>query len=300
MTGHFSIVLPTYYSDSLMDTIRGILSQSDFDQVLEILVVGQQNFEEELSIPKVRYIDVRENPTPARNRNIGVYHSSGEWICFLDSDSVPIPNWLYNLQITIEEGEKIIAGAVDIPATMPYWGKCDHYAGFGDQARGIYSGRYLPFAASINLCIQKKTFIELLGFNEGFKTAGGEDREFCWRAVQSGEQIRFNKNAIVSHNHSRASFTSCWRHIYHYGQVTAQFRRMYIDQRPSRLAIGFKLAQKPIIGEIAAIFHATIRYFQRLITRPRILKRIYLLPGIYLMDCALSLGMIGNVRKNDR
>jgi GT2 family glycosyltransferase len=59
----------------------------------------------------------------------------------------------------------------------------------------------MRFFPSNNLAVSKKRFHELGGFDTSFLLAGGEDREFCYRWLQSGGRLRRAPNAVVEHAH---------------------------------------------------------------------------------------------------
>ena len=56
---------------------------------------------------------VPEKPTIAEQRNLGIQHSDGDIIVFLDASCVPCTNWLASLVSPIRhEQEYIVAGGV--------------------------------------------------------------------------------------------------------------------------------------------------------------------------------------------
>jgi GT2 family glycosyltransferase len=75
----------------------------------------------------------------------------------------------------------------------------------------------MRFFPSNNLAVSKKRFRELGGFDPGFRLAGGEDREFCYRWLKSGGRLRRAPNAVVEHTH-RLNPSSFWRQHFHYGR----------------------------------------------------------------------------------
>jgi glycosyltransferase involved in cell wall biosynthesis len=86
-----SVVIPTYNrANDLVIAIKSVLKQTY--PVTEILVCddGSTDNSKELvtaiNNPKVKWIDCGKNGGPAIPRNIGIKHSQGDWVAFLDSD----------------------------------------------------------------------------------------------------------------------------------------------------------------------------------------------------------------------
>lgn len=297
MDGTISVIIPTYHSESLRDTLVAIVEQQAFDKIHEIIVVGQQESTGFAELPKVRFISVAERPTPARNRNIGAIEAVGEWLCFTDSDCIPEPDWIDQIRCTIVTGRAAVGGAVAVPSEIGYWGLCDHLLAFQGQLADGNSDRELNFAATLNFCIRRELFITLGGFDESFTEAAGEDLDFCWRLREAGYAIVFAPEAVVCHNHSRRDFVSTWRHLYRYGEALSQFRL----RRGGSAAwhIAGPLIKLPLIGELAGFTRVGLRAFLRVADRPRLLRHWWALPGMAVLDCAHTLGIISATRTPD-
>ncbi|MGM0792394.1 MAG: glycosyltransferase family 2 protein [Bacillota bacterium] len=97
MNPKVSVVIPFYNRvDWLEEAVKSVLNQT-YD-VYEIIVVNdgsRENMDGFLSRygSKVRYI-VKENGGPAKARNIGIELSKGDYIAFLDSDDIWLPQKL--------------------------------------------------------------------------------------------------------------------------------------------------------------------------------------------------------------
>lgn len=298
MADTLSLIIPVYQSDTLQDTLQAIAMQSALDRVAEIIVVGKQTFTPRSDLPQLMYISVTENPIPAHNRNIGAGYVTSDWICFIDSDCLPDIHWIEHIFNALTPDTVALAGAVDIPPNMSYWGQCDHLLGFEKQAKGIANQPYINYAATLNFCIRRDIFFSLGGFNVSFTSAGGEDREFGWRLEQAGYKIRFIQDAIVIHNHPRSSFQSAWQHIYHYGQVTAQFRLLHNRESGNKWLFSKQIAKIPGIGELAGIARIFIRSLLRFFRYPLLGKYLQYEPGMAVLDIAHTWGMIGTIRAN--
>jgi GT2 family glycosyltransferase len=291
-----SIIIPVNQAESLKATIDGLAIQTKYALIKEILIVGYQESKDYPALANLSYIQVDDSPTPAHNRNIGAKAANGEWLVFTDSDCVPKDNWIETLVDAMSPMDSVLAGAVDVPEKMPYWGSCDHYFGFATTAYRFANHPTIPYAPTLNFAIRRSFFNDLGGFNELFLNAGGEDREFCWRISQRRIPIRFVSQAVVVHNHPRKNFSSAVRHIYHYGLVTGQFRSIYRKQWSVPRRMGLKVAQIPIIGDLIGFIRVILRGLIRLGNQAYLQKLRYL-PGIMILDFSFTLGMIRALRR---
>ena len=278
----FSIIIPTYRSKQLKNSLKAIANLNDIELVQDVLVVGLQDSTEFPTVPRLRYIEILDTPTPAHNRNIGVQEAQADWICFIDSDCSPEPDWLEQIRSAIQKDTVAVAGAVKIPDNMSYWGICNHLFGFEYQAVELAGPDEVPYAATLNFSIRRDVFLALGGFDEDFQTAGGEDRDFGWRLKQAGYRIWSEPAAQVLHNHTRQDFPSALKHVYHYGCVAAQFRQKYAQLNNRKWHTFRTIARIPFIGETAGIIRSILRNLTRFITQSKYRKQAIFIPGIIL------------------
>ena len=132
---------------------------------------------------------------------------------------------------------------------MSYWGLCDHYAGFGDQAYRVFNGNSLPYAATLNFYIRKDLFTKLNGFNEVYTSAGGEDRALLLaRSSARRKNFLHSKSNCFSQSFSIIS-KICVDPPLHYGQVTVKFRGVNNSSNFTR-RLGYSLIKLPILGKL--------------------------------------------------
>lgn len=116
MTPLISIIVPTYNSFKFLpETIDGVLNQTY--QNFEILVIddkstdGTEKLFDEHSVyfnnQKIKYLRLEKNfGGPAGPRNKGIDIAKGEYICFLDSDDIWMPEKL-ELQLRRMQSENL-------------------------------------------------------------------------------------------------------------------------------------------------------------------------------------------------
>jgi cellulose synthase/poly-beta-1,6-N-acetylglucosamine synthase-like glycosyltransferase len=289
-----TIIIPTFHSQNLGQVVEAVEQQSLKQAIEAIFVVGQQP-DWELLRDQVRYIPVENMPTSARNRNMGVDLANTEWICFLDSDCIPDICWLEKLAQMIQQGERAVVGAVLIPEANSYWNHCDYLAGFTSQIPGLSSAMYLEYATMTNFLIRKDVFLNTGGFDEEFSTTG-EDREFCWRLVNSGTKIRFAREAIIIHDHSRENFKQTWNHLFNFGHGTARFRMKHLQSTGLLWKFGYRVSRIPLLGEVVGIMRVCLTWFIKVKFHPSLMLYGKYLPGVILLNIAHTFGMIYTLR----
>ena len=102
----FSIVIPCYNREQFLTrSITSVLSQKFPIWKLVVVDDGSTDNTKEVvasfNDPRISYI-YQENAERSAARNKGIAHSTGEWICFLDSDDEYQPDYLQELAKFIE------------------------------------------------------------------------------------------------------------------------------------------------------------------------------------------------------
>jgi GT2 family glycosyltransferase len=293
----FSIIIPTYQSTHIQETISAIDCYIHHNYLLDVLIVGEQD---DLFLPdnsKYYSIRVDKNPSPARNRNAGASMAKGEWLVFFDSDCIPLHNWFDKILESLGN-DNIYVGSIDLDPRMPYWSWCDHLLSFNNQINGISKKKFLNYAASNNLVVRKNLFIDLGGFDESFSRPAGEDYDFCVRAGDLGQKIVYVNEAVVIHNHKRKNFRDSWNHLYTYGESTIQRRYKNKSDYDFYHKWIYTLLRIKIVGEVIGLCRVFGRGFLRPLLNPALTKFWKYFPGMILLDIAHTSGMIKYLRSH--
>lgn len=108
-TPFFSVIIPTYNREkSIVEAVESVLSQTFKDFELLVIDDGSTDGTAQLLKPiserdaRLRYI-YQENAERSAARNNGIDQSKGQYLCFLDSDDIYLPEHLEKFHQTIIE-----------------------------------------------------------------------------------------------------------------------------------------------------------------------------------------------------
>jgi glycosyltransferase involved in cell wall biosynthesis len=176
-----SVIVPSYNSFKTIEyTIKGLLSQPD-GLIDEIIIVDSSVDDKTRPVlskyesEKIRVIKASAGPGVARN--IGVRHSKGDILVFIDSDAYPMPGWISNIIKAVEKGCVIGAGSIAVPefqkkmviATAQLFLQYNEYMDAG-------AARIKPFVPSVTMFCDRKLFERFGGFPA---IRAAEDVMFC-------------------------------------------------------------------------------------------------------------------------
>jgi glycosyltransferase involved in cell wall biosynthesis len=226
-----SIVVPAYNAGRTIDAcLASLLAQEYPRDRYEVLVVDNRSTDDTAARIKhfpVRVIEERSRQCSYAARNRGLEAAGGELVAFTDADCAARPDWLSRLVAGfVDEHVGGVAGRV-VPA--PGRTLLEQFARRRGQVSQDVSmaNRYLPFAITANAAYRREVLTRLRGLDETMISSG--DANLAWRMqLVLGRQLRFAKDALVSHRH-RATLRAFWRQHRVYGYGTA----MLYDQFPA-------------------------------------------------------------------
>lgn len=207
-TPFISVVIPVRNrSDLLRDCLHGLTKQDFCLDQLEIVVCDDGSTEllfsvvDEFrsSLPNLQLI--QQSPQgPAAARNLGIRHSTGEIIIFLDSDVLPDRNLIRSLSASL--------------ASHPHWqGAEARIDAIGGENNPLWdapvcdNGGHYHTAA---IAYRRHALVNVGGLDESFPLAACEDLELAVRILDLGP-IGFVPQAIVQHPRRRRSFAQRWK-----------------------------------------------------------------------------------------
>lgn len=149
----------------------------------------------------------------AAARNLGASVCSGDTLVFLDADTIPDREFLFELTGRARSRDALVVGRrrhadlAQLPVegdpstaprlTEPGWLR----TGYRDTRNLLEAdGRSFRFVISAVMACGRDLFIELGGFDERFVGYGGEDWDFAYRAWNSGALLIHEPGAVAWHD----------------------------------------------------------------------------------------------------
>lgn len=229
----WSVIVPTRDRPlQLASCVRSLLQVRSPTGGFEVIVVNdggdQPTFEDVLrngagGAPVVRFV-TQPNTGPAGARNRGAHMAAGSWLAFTDDDCEPSTDWLQNLERALDRHPEALAGGVvrNVVSDSVFSEASQLLVGF--VVNWFKGESREPFFSSNNIAVSRAAFLEAGGFDEGFGTSAGEDREFCDRWFAQGRSSLLVEDALVAHHHE-LSLRSFMRQHHSYGRAAHRFRQ---------------------------------------------------------------------------
>jgi GT2 family glycosyltransferase len=193
-----------------------------------------------------------EGVGPAAARNAGVAAARGEIVLLLDDDCVVDPEWAEKLVEAVTAGDRVVAaGAVRAPDDANVWLRASERIAVQAEVASL-------FFRTMNLACRRELLVEL-PFDESFRTAGGEDRDWCVRAARAGVFFARISGVGVDHR-STLDARSFVAQQERYGRAARHLRARGTHARvPSRALLGgvvSGLRESPAVGIAMLAGHA--------------------------------------------
>jgi GT2 family glycosyltransferase/2-polyprenyl-3-methyl-5-hydroxy-6-metoxy-1,4-benzoquinol methylase/tetratricopeptide (TPR) repeat protein len=214
-----SIIIPVWNKVELTRQCLIALGPATEDVSFELIIVdnhstdGTPEFLASLG-GDVRIITNDENLGFAKACNQGAAVATGEYLVFLNNDTIPLKGWLSALveevrtqpdvtvvgsKLLYEDGTVQHAGvAIDRHNLTPY----HIYNGFAADHPAVNKRRELNAVTGACLLIRRSVFSELGGFDEGFVN-GFEDVDLCFRVREKQGRIVYQPHSVLYHLESQ-------------------------------------------------------------------------------------------------
>ena len=199
----------------IKECVQSVLSQ-DYKETYELIIVdgmsGDGTYELLESLKKKHKFILLKNPkfNAAAGRNIGIKHSKGNYIAFIDGDAIAEKDWLEQITKAFECSDAIGVGGPDfLPEESNKMARMIGYIMTSPVARGGKLNpstqhsikewkQYVKHIPTCNLCLKRKVFDDVGLFDETF--VKGQDLELNYRIINAGHKLQyFPKIRVVHH-----------------------------------------------------------------------------------------------------
>lgn len=225
----FSIIITfSIQNDYLLENLHHINQQTFND--FEVILIS----ENQISLDTSKYnftLKILKSIQifPGIKRHEAAKKANSEYLCFIDDDAYPNPNWLKDLNAEILENNYSCIGgpAIDIfsekniGSLFSFTYKCKYIGGFPERYLQLYPKREVEDWPSVNLTIKKSLYDKSSGFNH--KIWPGEDTLLCNELNEKlNSKINYIPHIYVNH-HRRTTFKKHVKQIIGYAKTRGVF-----------------------------------------------------------------------------
>jgi glycosyltransferase involved in cell wall biosynthesis len=224
----YSIIIPSYNRvDEILELLESIKSLDFPKENFEVIVIDDgstdatmlflQEFNENAPYNFSYYSQANQGPGAARN--LGMQHSKGDFLIFVDSD-VTVPNqWLAEIEKKINEQQADAFGGPDsyrkdfsaLLKAINYSMTSFITTGGLRGKKGKKLAKFYP--RSFNMGLSKTLWKAIGGFGN---LRHGQDIEFSNRIIRNGAKVAFVEKAHVYHKR-RTNFRRFFRQVFNWG-----------------------------------------------------------------------------------
>jgi hypothetical protein len=196
------------------------------------------------AFPRVRIVRLETNCGFAGGNNAGAREARGEFLAFLNNDTVPEPNWLRALRLGIDRASGFSLATSRIvymhdPGVIDSAGDGLFRAGaafkwhHGERIDTAEASAEVFGVCGAACLMPKAVFDELGGFDADF-FASHEDVDLSYRARLHGYRCRYVPDSVVRHHGSATLGTITAFAVFH-GQRNLEW--MYLKNTPTSLLL---------------------------------------------------------------
>jgi len=239
-----SIIIPALNEEQYIDKVLKSVANLNYPKErMEVIVVDNGSTDSTIAITesnKAKVVRCRKQSISAA-RNLGVKHSVGDIIAFLDADCLVPEDWLTGI---LKHFSRDDVGGVG-PAIAPPCGNLTWV-----EKVFFYIARYkykktkcVATLSSFNINIRRNIFDQIGGFNENLTT--GEDSDLGYRVNQVGKLVYESQTAVVHLRNPRTA-----KELF--------LKELWRGQGNIKSFLSHRLDKSEIPGVIVPIFYLTL------------------------------------------
>ena len=225
-----SIVIVNYKSwNVLSECLKALSNIKNTDFVFEIIVVDNDSNDQKINdfineFPEIQFIENSGNNGFANGCNLGAKASKGDYLFFLNPDTVANENAIYELWQTaksnsefgiitctqIDENGKKYKEIRFFPSLTTLFGSFRALHQYVNKSNITFDFRsdknivYPDWATGAVIFMSKKWFEKVHGWNEKYWLYF-EDVDICKRIINAGGKVALIRNVSILHKHGGAS-----------------------------------------------------------------------------------------------
>ncbi|MCX7607057.1 MAG: glycosyltransferase [Bacteroidia bacterium] len=198
-----ALIIPTYNNlPELRRCLAALTQQTYTDFTAYVCVDGSTDetlpFLEKYAPPFVRTLTHPDGRNRGRNatRNLALpYLSSHQWVAFLDSDSIPLPDWLENFFAASPQTDEVLLGKI-IYFSHENPNIWKSYLAWREKMRSRHALSHKNFI-TINAFLSCQALLQVGGMDTQMRKHGLGDVELGWRLQAAGYRFRYIATARV-------------------------------------------------------------------------------------------------------
>jgi O-antigen biosynthesis protein len=209
-----SVIIPVYGKVDYTLQCLGSIKNNKPNASFEIIVVDDcspdQSFDLLSNISGIRLLRNEINQGFIRSCNRGAAESTGEYLLFLNNDTVVTPGWMDELLRTFTElpGTGLVGSKLVYPdgrlqeAGGIIWqdGSAWNFGRFQDPDLPMYNyAREVDYCSGASIMVPKVLFDELGGFDEHYAPAYCEDSDLALKIRDKGYRVIYQPLSTVIH-----------------------------------------------------------------------------------------------------
>lgn len=265
----FSIIVPNYNGEDFLEKCLGsILSTiySDF----ELIVVDNNSSDNSMKIlnhfaedKRVKIVTLGKNVGYGPANNIGIKHSKGEFLVFINNDTSVHPFWLSEIYRSFSSDKSVAAvqcmllnmtspGVYSLGGSLDYSGRLVPIECVWDISPWLKTQHRIFWGSGAALSIRRSILEKIGGFDPELPN---DEVDICWRINLSGGKILLSPNAVVYHYGSGSFGTELnakRTYLAERSMLTSSFRNF--DLRSFSMAFVYLLSSLPMAFALDILF----------------------------------------------
>ncbi len=213
-----SVIVLNYNGRKYLPDLFNSLEETDYpSERTEVIMGDNASTDDSVDLvkeqfPKVKILQFKENHGFCKGNNLCVKESKGQYIVFLNTDTLVTSSWLKNLvNAVLEDKTVVVAGSKLLKPynkngkrIIDYAGgkityELNFYEGLYDFDAEKYSvQKYTGFGCGAAVIVSKEFFLKIGGFDD-YYFGGAEEVELGLRAWQNGFRVLYVPSSVVYH-----------------------------------------------------------------------------------------------------